>query len=215
MLLDCGNGILSRLQQFHAIQEINAIFLSHLHFDHIGDLFLLRYAYETMLAFGDGDFLPIPVYLPATPREIVDLLRVEELFTFHFMQEDTNHTIGELQFRFQRMQHSVECYGIGVNEGDKRLVYSGDTSFHEVLIEFVGGADMFLCEATTSGKDASPVPLPHLNARQAGEIAAQAQVGRLLLTHNSFMEERQEILLCAQQYFAASELVEEMRTYEV
>lgn len=215
MLLDCGNGILSRLQRFHAIQEINAIFLSHLHFDHIGDLFLLRYAYETMLAFGDGDFLPVPVYLPETPHEIVDLLRVDELFALHFMQEDTNYTIGELQFRFQRMQHSVECYGMSVSEGDKRLVYSGDALFHEALIEFVGGADMFLCEATISGKDASPVPLPHLSARQAGEIAAQAQVGRLLLTHSGFMEDKQEILQCAKQYFAASELVEEMRTYEV
>ncbi len=215
VLLDCGNGTLSRFQQFHTIQEIDAIFLSHLHFDHIGDLFLLRYAYETLKAFGQGNFLPIPVYLPETPIEIMNLLRDEELFTFHLINDESEYNIGEMEFSFHSMQHTVECHGISVRVGAKRLVYSADTTYHEALIDFAREADIFLCEATTSGGAASPVPLPHLTARQAGAIAARAQVKRLLLTHSSFMEEKQEILRCAQRSFPAAELGEELKTYTI
>lgn len=215
VLLDCGNGTLSRFQQFHAIQEIDAIFLSHLHFDHIGDIFLLRYAYETLKAFGQGDFLPIPIYLPETPCEIVNLLRAEELFTFYFINDESECEIGEMEFHFHPMRHTVECYGIGVRVGEKRLVYSADTTYHETLIDFARAADIFLCEATTSGEAASPVPLPHLTARQAGEIAALGQVKRLLLTHTSFMEDKQEILHSAQCSFPTAELGEELKTYTI
>jgi ribonuclease BN (tRNA processing enzyme) len=215
VLMDCGNGTLSRLQQFHRIEEINGIVLSHLHFDHCGDMLLLRYAYETLLAFGKGAFLPIPLYLPRTPDAVVKLLRAEELFSLHFIEDGMQCSIGELHFQFQRMQHSVECYGMRVSEGKKSLAYSGDTTLHDGVMQLARNADVFLCEATTSGKHASPVPLPHLDGVQAGKCAAQAQVGRLLLTHSSFMEERQEILQCARQHFVASELVEEMKEYEV
>lgn len=215
VLMDCGNGTLSHFQQFRSIEEINGIVLSHLHFDHCGDVLLLRYAYETLLAFGKGAFLPIPLYLPRTPAAVVALLQAEELFRLHFIADGMQCAIGDLHFQFQRMQHSVECYGMRVSDGKNSLAYSGDTTLHKGLVQLARDADVFLCEATTSGKYASPVPLPHLTAGQAGEIAARAQVKRLLLTHASFTEEKQEILLCAQQRFAASELVEEMKIYEV
>ncbi len=44
ILIDCGNGVLSRLQKYLAPWELDAIVISHLHNDHISDLFILRYA---------------------------------------------------------------------------------------------------------------------------------------------------------------------------
>jgi len=46
VLIDCGNGVLSRLQQHLKSWELEAVLLSHLHFDHTADLMVLRYALD-------------------------------------------------------------------------------------------------------------------------------------------------------------------------
>ncbi|WP_169797091.1 MBL fold metallo-hydrolase, partial [Streptacidiphilus griseoplanus] len=64
----------------------------------------------------------------------------------------------------------------------RALAYSGDTGPCAELTELARGADLFLCEASfTDGKE--DIPDLHLNGREAGRIAAEAGVGRLVLTH--------------------------------
>ena len=46
VLIDCGNGVLSRLQEFIEPSKLKAIIISHLHSDHCSDLFILRYALQ-------------------------------------------------------------------------------------------------------------------------------------------------------------------------
>ena len=38
VLIDCGNGVLSRLQEFIEPSKLKAIIISHLHSDHCSDL---------------------------------------------------------------------------------------------------------------------------------------------------------------------------------
>jgi ribonuclease BN (tRNA processing enzyme) len=66
--------------------------------------------------------------------------------------------------------------------GGRSLVYSGDTGECDDLVELARGADVFLCEASWTDSPDNP-PGIHLSGRQAGEHAARAQVGRLLVTH--------------------------------
>lgn len=44
ILLDCGSGVLSALQNFIELNELTTVFLSHNHFDHMADLGCLQYA---------------------------------------------------------------------------------------------------------------------------------------------------------------------------
>ena len=73
-----------------------------------------------------------------------------------------------------------------VEHGGRSLVYSGDTGPCAGLVEAARGADVLLCEATwphvTEWWDEPPTGI-HLSGRQAGEHAAAAGVGRLLITH--------------------------------
>lgn len=44
LLVDCGSGVLSKLQQYIDIEELDAVLLSHYHHDHIADIGPLQYA---------------------------------------------------------------------------------------------------------------------------------------------------------------------------
>ena len=38
VLIDCGSGVLSRLQNYIALQNLDAVVLSHYHWDHVADI---------------------------------------------------------------------------------------------------------------------------------------------------------------------------------
>ena len=48
ILVDCGSGVLSRLQSTIDIRTLDAIYLTHLHFDHTSDLLPLRYLLDDL-----------------------------------------------------------------------------------------------------------------------------------------------------------------------
>ena len=62
------------------------------------------------------------------------------------------------------------------------LAYSADTGATDQLVRLAAGADLLLCEASFPDVDGLPSNL-HLTAREAGEHAARAGVGELILTH--------------------------------
>ena len=63
------------------------------------------------------------------------------------------------------------------------LVYSGDTGPTDALVELARGADVLLCEAAMREDEPDLPPDLHLTGGQAGEVAARAGVGRLIVTH--------------------------------
>ena len=82
----------------------------------------------------------------------------------------------------ERVNHPVETYGVRLEHGGKVLAYSADTGPCEALIRLAQHAELFLCEASYLDGDDNPPDL-HLTGREAGEAAAKAGVGHLLLTH--------------------------------
>ena len=67
-------------------------------------------------------------------------------------------------------------------DGGHVLTYSGDTGESSGLVELAASADVLLCEAGFPDLPDLP-PNLHLCGRQAGEHAARAGAGRLILTH--------------------------------
>jgi len=84
------------------------------------------------------------------------------------------------------------------------------------LVEAAAEADLLLCEATIAGENLTDRDtLPHMNAGQAAQTAAIAGVRRLLLTHLWYQEDCGTLLAEARRTFPASDLAEEMKTYEI
>lgn len=67
LLVECGSGILSRLQQCIPLGEISGIVLSHLHSDHIADMFILRYALQILQQRGRRKTFPSRCLRPPSP----------------------------------------------------------------------------------------------------------------------------------------------------
>ncbi len=215
LLLDCGNGVLSRLQELCPIESLTAILLTHLHFDHMADLLVLRYGLETRVEMGE-QLKPIPLFLPDAPEEIAALLHEGDVFERHPIVARQNVQLGLFSVSFVPMRHSVEAYAIRVRAGTNTLVYSGDTLETPNLVEAARGANLFLCEATLSGDGSLPSgALPHMTAGKAANAAGQADVERLLLTHFWYLQNRDALLTEAKSIFPNTNCAEEFASYEV
>lgn len=215
LLLDSGNGVLSRLQRYCRVEELDAIIVSHLHFDHMADLLVLQYGLGTKKLLEEA-FEQMPLHLPATPEDVVRLLDHQDVFAKTFIRDGMLAQIGRLTVSFTRMEHPAESYAVGIKEGGKKLVYSGDTVYNPGLVDAAQDADLFLSESTgLQGGHALSDEFPHMTARLAAEIAGEAGARRLLLTHYWYEIPREEYLAEARAVFPSAELAEELVTYEV
>jgi ribonuclease BN (tRNA processing enzyme) len=102
--------------------------------------------------------------------------------SFEFRALDREVELGPFRLRTARMAHPVETYAVRLDAGDASLVYTGDTGPNDGLPALADGADLLLAEASFVDGEDNPPDL-HLTGREAGEAAARAGVGSLLVTH--------------------------------
>ena len=82
------------------------------------------------------------------------------------------------------VDHSVECVGYRVAQGDSVLVFSADTRPCKAVVEHSRGADLLIHEAYgTRGESERAHTIGHSSAADAGEVARAAGASRLVLTH--------------------------------
>lgn len=215
VLLDCGNGVIARLQRYLPVEQLDAVVVTHLHFDHAADLFVLKYGLESRLALGQH-LAPLPLRLPAAPQELLPFLESDQAFATTYIEDGMLSQLGDLSLSFVRMQHALESYAVVVKAEGKRFVYSGDTVYNPRLVNAASQADLFLCEATAVGSlHTLAGEIPHMTARQAAETAVQAGVRRLLLTHFWYEIPREAYLAEARQVYPDAQASEELVTYEI
>ena len=80
LLLDLGPGTHSRLLAIAPQLDLDCVILSHLHSDHISDMFVLRYALRQFAERGLRPTLPMPVIAPDEPKEEYRLLTASGVF---------------------------------------------------------------------------------------------------------------------------------------
>jgi ribonuclease BN (tRNA processing enzyme) len=76
--------------------------------------------------------------------------------------------------------HTASSLAFAVGDGERRLVYTGDTGPSEALAAWASGCDLLLAECSLPEDRAIDI---HLTPGQAGELARKASAGRLVLTH--------------------------------
>ncbi len=213
ILLDCGNGVLSRLLSLNGdLNQLDAIIISHLHPDHMSDLLVLRYALDIGKKMGKIK-KTMPLYLPGSPKEDFDRIQYKDAFEIHEIVEGMTISIENIEIGFKRTDHPVECYAAAFKKGNRSFVYSGDTKFDQGLIAFASNADLFLCEGGIPEKYLTETT-PHLSAKQAAEIAAEGRIKRLLLTHFYPDVKLASLLQEAQAHFNGMiEMAEEGKCY--
>jgi ribonuclease BN (tRNA processing enzyme) len=201
LLLDCGNGVFSKLRPICDYVDIDAVVITHMHADHFLDLvpfsYALRYAPRQQ---------PVPVagwpgtedparprlYLPAGGGEVLrrvvscwgndDL--IESAFDVREYAVDDVLSLGPLAARFCEVPHYVATFAIELACDGARFTYGADCRPNDALVHFARDTDVLLIEATLPRPERDGTR-GHLTAREAGEHGREAQAHRVVLTHYS------------------------------
>ncbi|MCI7690192.1 MBL fold metallo-hydrolase [Trueperella pyogenes] len=193
IIIDFGPGAMGHLLRYADPARIDGMFLSHLHADHCADIVGMQ-VYRRW--YPEGALGRIPVFSPgdgaARTRGIADD-PVEETyageFEFHQVKPADTVRLGPFDIEFFAGYHTVPAVAMritGPSESDpaKRvtMTYTGDTDYVSSVVDAARGVDLLLSEAAfEEGRDS--VEGVHLTGKRAGILAAEAGVGRLLLTH--------------------------------
>ena len=203
-LLDCGEGTQQQMRRAHlSFLKVEAIFITHIHGDHLFGLFGLL---NTMTMYGRT--APLDIYGPQALGSVLNFYRSffgeGTLYDIRFTAVDCRepqliHTSKHVQVSAFPLRHKIECYGYRFDEivterhrqenpayHAKSFAYCSDTVSFPQLAQWVRGVDLLYHEATYPNEMADKaVARFHSTAAQAAQCARDAGAGRLLIGHYS------------------------------
>lgn len=180
ILIDCGSGVLSKVQNYIPLTEIDTVILSHYHGDHFGDISCLQYQVGYTRSLGKRS-ATLDIYGHNLSSEFNKLTygggtigkKIDERTVLRF---------GDLSVSFKWGNHPVPCLAMRFEENGKVLAYSGDTEWSDKIVEIAENADVFICECNLFNEQFGKAK-GHLTAGEVGKIAKMANVKKLVLTH--------------------------------
>ncbi|MGV3527507.1 MAG: MBL fold metallo-hydrolase [Flavisolibacter sp.] len=197
LLFDCGRGAAQRLWQLKMpLREVDALFLTHLHSDHvvgIPDLWLTGW----IPAVYGRRAKPFDVYGPDGTKDMMEGLR--QAFTWDILTRSkemnkadsgaltTGADIREgyvwetngikvIPFTVRHADFIDSALGYRIEYGGRTVILSGDTRYSENLIKYAKGADLLVHEVAASNEYStknSPLINQILNFHTQPEDAAR------------------------------------------
>jgi ribonuclease BN (tRNA processing enzyme) len=212
IVVDCGLGVTRGIVEAGvSLKELDLIFITHLHSDHVLELGpLLHTAWTAGLASPVRVFGPpgtghvwknflvslefdIDIRISDEGRpDLRELVTIEEFSEGGVLDEDG------LKVMALRVEHPpvTDTFALRFEAGGRTVVFSADTACFPPLAGFAKGADVLVHEAmlpegverlvarTGNGERLREhLFASHSTAEEAGGIAAAAGVGRLVLGH--------------------------------
>ena len=179
LLLDAGSRAVTELEHELSPNDLDAIILSHYHEDHIADLGALRQYRQLQTVKPEM----LPIYGHQENEYEFSKLSLENVSEGIAYDVENGTSVGPFDIQFLKTVHPVICYAMRIVERatGQVLIYTGDTGYFAELVDFSKDADILLADVYFF-KDKAKMP-NHLSSVEAGEIAAQANVKKLVLTH--------------------------------
>lgn len=198
LLIDCGSGVLSVLQKYIGLDEIDGVLLSHYHSDHMADIYCFQYAAMISMQLGKRS-KPLEIYAHDLDPQF-SKLNFLPYSTAHPISPEKSLRIGNAFIKFLWTEHPVPCLSLKVVENGKSFVYTGDTGWSDQIVPWVQDADLILSECSLHNAQYNRIK-GHLTAGEAGKLAALASAKRLILTHLPHYGERNVLIQQAGEHF--------------
>lgn len=220
--LDAGSGTLGALREHTRLDQLDGIWISHLHADHCADLLTAYYG----LLYADIELTaPVPLF---GPPGIADRLAafltngpgrspVENAFEVVELSDRHRAAVGGLTLTSRAVAHGMPAFGVRIEtENGDCLAYSGDTAPCEALTELAGDCTVLLCEADSAQPPPAGTDAVHHTPEQAGASAAGAGAERLVVTHlGPFLEPAEATTRARTRYDGPVEYAAPGRTFTV
>lgn len=183
LLIDVGSGSLLALEEHLNPLSLDAVLLSHYHYDHVTDVGSLQQTrkLKKSAAFPKGPPV-LPIYAHSQDS-IFSLLTKENVTKAIAYETKSSFSIGPFELTHMKTRHPVICYAFRIVERKtgKVLVYTADSGYMKELIDFSQGADLLLADTSFyKGQENNPV---HMTSIEVARIAKNANVLRTILTH--------------------------------
>ncbi len=209
ILIDSASGTLRQLARLGIkYSKIDIIFYTHLHPDHVGEF--VPFVFAQKYAPGYKRELPVKVIAAKGFLKFYEGLKQafgawveprEGALEIHELDIDGNSSdiISPLILKYTKARHTPQslAYRIELPTG-KSVVFTGDTDFSPEIIELAKGADLLVSECAAPEEHKVE---GHLIPSEAGEMAQQAGVRQLLLTHFYPPCDKSDILGPAKKHF--------------
>ena len=202
LLVDLGYAVVPRLQEYVAVEDVDAVLISHGHPDHCVDLNpLLRGR-----VLRDDPPPPLPVFAPAGELAAVLALdrpgMLDDGFVLTDVADGDQFRVGPFGIEARGLPHSRTNVGVRITAGGRSLVYTGDSGASPVTPEFARDADVLLAEASFVDELPGESARTLSNAEQRGQLATEAGVQHLVLTHLLPGTDPAASAAAARRYFA-------------
>lgn len=188
IMLDLGQGALRRLLQAgRDPARLTGALISHHHLDHLADLLPLLFALNYAPDMRERARITLAGHarlervLEGLHGVFGDWLRPQHYnFAWRVLRPGREIRMGSFSVRAAAADHAESSLAFRLESGGASLVYLGDSRASDDLAELSRGADLVI--AHCAGPDHDPRP-GHMHPAAAGELAARAGVGALLISH--------------------------------
>jgi len=185
-LVDVGSGAIQRLIDVGKSHlEIECVFISHVHPDHISDLLPLLQALNYTPGFKRTD--PFYIYGSEDIKKYLDFnmelalpLTADFPMEFVLLKDKMKLEKDGWSLEVRSLKHPAKTLGFRWNIEGCILVYGADTGPCEGISKLAKDADLLILECSFLKDNPKH---HHLTTYQAGEIAKNAGVKKLLLSH--------------------------------
>ncbi len=206
LLFDAGRGVAQRIYQLHVpFDEVNKLFITHLHYDHLvglPDLLMSGWVFQRDVALEVWGPAGIGAHLEhlagAYAADIEARLAYTGLspqgirYHAHPLAQGVVHQSGGLSVTAFRVDHGAfkPAWGYRVDYGGRSVVISGDTRYSQGLVRHARGADLLIHEiaaASDHWRTRNPrlgkVLAYHTAPEELARVLTEAAPRTAVLTH--------------------------------
>lgn len=187
IVLDSGNGIY-KLDKYIKERKTISLFISHFHIDHVSGLHTLakfdfKQGIDVYMGIGrtrDFETLVNPPYAIGYKTKPENIGQLKTEIRLHELSEEET----KIPFKAAaiKQHHAYIDHGFKIELEGKTIAYTGDCGFTEKSKQLAKGVDLLICEC--SNKKTKDQDLwGHFDPMQAGTLAKECNVKKLILTH--------------------------------